>query len=93
MERPPSLISRVPDWAARHPRAVILGVAVAAALAALALPRLRLQAGIYELFPRRPGPIRGLAAYGRIFGARQELVVLVSGDTTIRPVNRGEAVS
>jgi len=78
-ERPLSLIGRVPAWAARRPGWVVAGVVLITALALWVVPGLRLQSGIYELFPRKEGPIRALAAYGRLFGARQQVVVLVSG--------------
>jgi uncharacterized protein len=78
-DRPPSLIGRVPAWAARRPAWVVGGVVLITALALWVVPGLKLQTGIYELFPRGEGAIRALATYGRIFGARQEVVVLVSG--------------
>ena len=68
----------IPEAAGRRRAAVLCGVGLITGLAALALPRLGLQAGIYELFPSRPGPISALGAFGRLFGGENELVVLVT---------------
>lgn len=73
------MLSRIPALAARHPLKVVLIVLVLTGLAAATLPRLGLHGGIYELFPARSGPVSDLAIYGRLFGAQQELVILVTG--------------
>ena len=65
--------------AARKPLWVVAGVVLISGAAALALPRLKLGGGVYELFPSRPGPAADLAAYARALESRPELVVLVSG--------------
>ena len=72
-------LQRVPGAARRHRRLVLVVVLLLTALSATALPGLRLQSSIYELFPRRPGPIADLADYGTLFGASREVVLLVSG--------------
>ena len=65
--------------ATRRPLAVVVVVAAVTGAAALALPRLRLDGGIHELFPSRPGPSADLATYARALEQRPELVVLLSG--------------
>lgn len=75
-----SFVRRLPDLAARHRIKVILCVVLITLVAVAALPGLRLQGGIYELFPRRPGPISDLATVGKVFTGQREVVVLVTGD-------------
>jgi len=74
-----SWLGRLAEAAGRHRLLTLGAVALITALAVLALPRLRFQTGIYELFPHRPGPIADLAEYGVVFGAEKEVVTLVTG--------------
>jgi uncharacterized protein len=73
------LVSRVVGLATAHPVKVIVGVLLLTALAVLVFRRLELGGSIYDLFPRRPGPVADLALYMRVFGAQEELVGLVTG--------------
>ena len=74
-----AVVAACAAWSTRRPLTVLVGVVAISGLAALALPRLRLDSGIYELFPSRPGPSADLAAYARALEQRPELVVLLSG--------------
>jgi predicted RND superfamily exporter protein len=76
-------IARAVGWlcskAIRYPIRVVTVLVLITAAALATLPTLKLQGGIYELFPHQPGPIAELASYGQTFGGRHELVVLVTG--------------
>ena len=72
-------LGRIVGLATTHRVKVVVGVLVLAALAALVFRRLEIGGSIYELFPRRPGPVADLAMYTRLFGAQEELVGLVTG--------------
>jgi predicted RND superfamily exporter protein len=74
-----SLIRRAAALALRHPWKVVLAVALISAASAALVRGLRLEGGIYEMFPRQPGPVADLALQARVFGGREELVVLVTG--------------
>jgi uncharacterized protein len=79
-----SPINRIAAWATTHPVRVLIGVGLLVALALLAVRRLELGGSIYDLFPRRSGPVADLAAYTRTFGAGEELVGLVCGPDATR---------
>jgi predicted RND superfamily exporter protein len=74
-----SPINRIAAWATTHPITVLIGVGLLVALSLLALRRLELGGSIYDLFPRRAGPVADLADYTRTFGGQEELLALISG--------------
>ncbi len=75
----PSLIHTLVQPVTRHPVKVVLMVGLLTILSIFGWRDLKLGGGIYELFPRSPGPISDFAVYARTFSDPKYLVVLVSG--------------